>query len=83
MRYPTMSHPIQVLADQRAHLASVVEYLRGMQPTVSRDVAEAAAYAAALRRAETAYMHAEAEFQRATSTYTSTEIAELLGGRAA
>lgn len=81
-----MSHPIQVLAAQRANLAGVLEYLRGMQPTglvASRDPAESAAYAMAVRRAEAAYGVAEQEFQRAISTLTQAEIAELLGGKAA
>lgn len=78
-----MSNPIQTLADNRANLAAVVEYLRGMQPTVSRDVREAAAYAAALRKAETSYQLAEEALQRALSTLTTEEISQLLGGRAA
>ena len=81
-----MSHPIQILAAQRANLAGVLEYLRGMQPTTlgaSRDPSETSAYATALRRAEAAYTVAETEFQRAISTLTAAEIAELLGGKAA
>lgn len=78
-----MSNPIQTLADNRANLAAVVEYLRGMQPTVSRDVREAAAYAAALRKAETSYQLAEEALQRALSTLTTEEISQVLGERAA
>jgi len=67
---------IKAIAEDRANLAALVEYLKGLQP-VSRDPDEAAAHQLAVRRAELAYERAETNFQKAVATLTVAELAAM------
>lgn len=68
-------HPIQKLAQNRADLSALVEYLQGMSPI--GDWEERRALESALKRAKRLYHFAEVEFRNATCTLTDKELASL------
>lgn len=69
-------HPIETIAKERAELAAQVEYLSSL-PDTNSDREERSIHKRALRKAQIAYMLAEEQLQRATSTLTSGELQEL------
>lgn len=70
---------IETIARTRAELAAKVEHLTSM-PATTEDKYERLAHEKALNDARDAYLQAEKEYQRATSTLTTGELESVLRG---
>lgn len=74
-------HPIQKIAQNRADLSALIEYLEGVSP--EGDWEERRTHERALKKAKRLYHFAEAEFSNATATLSDKELAAIGVRRAA